>query len=108
MITPGFDLRAKQVIHTLGPTYGQENDHMLLCGCYENCLNRAVENGLHRVAFPVISTGKLRFPKQEASRIAARAVKNWLREHPEYPMQVTFSCVVYDLFEEMRKALEEE
>ena len=81
---------------------------MLLRACYEDCLNLAMENGLHRLAFPVISTGKLRFPKKEAARIAVRAVKGWLREHPQYPMQITFSCVVHSLFEEMRQALEEE
>ena len=108
VITPGFALRAKYVIHTPGPVYGQENDHVLLRGCYVNCLNLARENGLHSLAFPVISTGKLRFPKKEAARMAVRAVRDWMKEHPDYPIRLTFSCVVHQLFEEMRQALSEE
>lgn len=62
-ITPGFNLPAKYIIHTVGPVYsGSHSDPLLLAACYRNSLRVAKENGLHSVAFSAISTGVYGYP----------------------------------------------
>lgn len=106
-ITPGFHLPARHVLHTVGPVWGSEQAEETLEDCYRNCLELARENDLHSIVFPLISTGKFRFPKTEAARIAVHAVRMWQAEHVDYPMEITFSCVVHALFECLSAALTE-
>ena len=75
-ITPGFNLPAKFVIHTPGPVWHGGNHHEaeLLKNCYVNSLMLAKENHCRRVAFPCISTGVYRFPKELAAEIAVVTV----------------------------------
>lgn len=93
-ITSGWLLPAKFVIHTVGPRYREGNPkcEKLLYNCYWNSLELAKEHDLHTVAFPAISTGAYRYPKQEAAAIALRAVSGWLTANPDYGMAVIMVC----------------
>ena len=92
-ITGGYKLPAKHVIHTVGPVYsGRESDAVKLAACYSNSLQLAFENDLHSVAFPAISTGVYGYPLKEASEIAVKTVRSWLSAHPDYDMDIIFSC----------------
>jgi O-acetyl-ADP-ribose deacetylase (regulator of RNase III) len=91
--TPGFRLRAKWVIHTVGPIWrgGSSNEAGLLASCYRRCLEEAVSAGAASVAFPAIATGLHGFPIEQAAEIAVREVSGFLRSSPQ-PHQVTFAC----------------
>ncbi len=95
-ITKGYKLPAKFVIHTVGPVYGYENgnDAELLANCYKNSLALAEKHGLRSIAFPAISTGVFRYPKDEAAKIALSTVKDFIREKPEILDLVNF--VLFD------------
>jgi len=79
-ITNGYNLKAKFVIHTVGPIWpdGAKGEPQLLVSCYSNCLQLAVENKIQNIAFPSISTGVYGYPILKASQIAVREVKNFL------------------------------
>lgn len=95
VITPGFKLPARYIIHTVGPVYqGTRQDAHLLASCYEQSLNLAKKHALHSVAFAAISTGVYGYPKKAASQIAVTTVKHWLAAHPDYRMTVLL--VAYD------------
>lgn len=83
VITPGGNLPARHVIHTVGPVYGESEgrDAELLASCYERSLEVAAEHSLQTIAFPAISTGVFRYPKDKAARVASRAIGKFLR-HP--------------------------
>ncbi len=104
-ITKGYNLPAKHVIHTVGPIYsGTDLDKQLLAMCYENSLNVAKENNLHSIVFPAISTGVYGYPAEEASEIAFSTVKKWLKNHPDYDIEVTmcaFDQRIYDLYQKL-------
>jgi O-acetyl-ADP-ribose deacetylase (regulator of RNase III) len=94
-ITPGFQLPARHVIHTVGPVWrgGTHNEPELLRQCYLKSLELAAAHQLRTIAFPNISTGVYGFPKQLAAEIATGAVKSWLRQ-PGTLEEVIF--VVFD------------
>lgn len=82
VITPGFNLPAKFIIHTAGPiwrggNFGEEN---LLHSCYTNSLKLAAENNLQSVAFPLISSGIYGYPPPDALKVAVQAIKNFLKQ----------------------------
>jgi O-acetyl-ADP-ribose deacetylase (regulator of RNase III) len=81
-ITSGGNLKAKHVIHTVGPIWrgGFQEESKLLKQAYRSSLKLAVTNGLKTVAFPSISTGAYGYPIEEASRIALAAVKDFLKK----------------------------
>ncbi|MBR4906430.1 MAG: protein-ADP-ribose hydrolase [Clostridia bacterium] len=84
-ITPGFNLPAKYVLHTVGPIVsGRLNEQHceLLASCYESCLELAAKHGLESVAFCCISTGVFGFPQREAAEIAVDTVTAFQKEHP--------------------------
>ena len=91
VITSGGELKAKKVIHTVGPTWkgGTQGEASLLSRCYRNSLQLAEENGLKSVAFPNISTGVYGYPKEEAARVALEAV---LGHIPVSLSKVVFVC----------------
>lgn len=91
-ITPGFNLPAKFIIHTVGPVYedGQHGEPELLAACYRNSLELAVANNCRSIAFPCISTGIYGYPIEAAAEIAIREVRAFLAVHPE--MEVIFCC----------------
>ena len=90
-ITPGFKLPAKFVIHTPGPIWygGGNNEAILLKNCYLNSLLLAKENLCRTIAFPCISTGVYRYPKEEAAKIAIETVTDNFAEPLE---KVIFCC----------------
>ncbi len=82
-ITPGFNLPAKYVLHTVGPIVDgplNREHECLLSSCYRSCLSLAAEKGCGSVAFCCISTGVFMFPNQRAAEIAVRTVRAWLAE----------------------------
>ncbi len=84
-LTPGFNLPAKHVLHTVGPIVSgrlTERHCRELASCYESCLALAAENGLKSVAFCCISTGVFGFPQREAARIAVETVKAFQTHTP--------------------------
>lgn len=91
VITPGFNLPARFVIHTPGPVWhgGQNHEDELLADCYRNSLELARENQCRSIAFPCISTGVYRFPQRRAARIAVQTVQSWQQNMPE---TVIFCC----------------
>lgn len=92
-ITKGYKLKAKYVIHTVGPIYsGSKNDPWMLANCYKNSLELAKKNDIHSIAFPAISTGVYGYPLKDATKIALRTVAEWLLMNTDYEMHVLFSC----------------
>ena len=81
VITPGFDLKARYVIHTVGPIWrgGNNNERDLLESAYRNSLLLAEKNRLTSIAFPAISCGAYGFPVEEASKIAMKTIRNELK-----------------------------
>jgi O-acetyl-ADP-ribose deacetylase (regulator of RNase III) len=81
VITDGYNLKARYVIHAVGPVYeeGSEQEADLLACAYESSLRVAAENYLHSVSFPSISTGAFCFPMQIAAPIALRAIIGFLQ-----------------------------
>jgi len=79
-ITPGFDLPAKHVIHTVGPVWegGHLGEEALLAGCYRSSLTLASEHGVASIAFPAVSCGVYRFPPERAAAIAVRTIRETL------------------------------
>jgi O-acetyl-ADP-ribose deacetylase (regulator of RNase III) len=75
-ITKGYRLKARHVIHTVGPVWrgGTSGEPELLANCYRNSLALAMQRGLSSIAFPAISTGIYGYPKMPATEIAVRAV----------------------------------
>jgi len=80
VVTPGFDLRASRIIHTVGPVWrgGNHNEPELLCNAYRNSLRLAHEHDLRTVAFPAISCGVYGYPVEDAARIALTALRQGL------------------------------
>ena len=79
-VTNGYNLKAKFVIHTVGPVWqdGANGEPQLLASCYRKCLQLAVENQIKTIAFPSISTGVYGYPIMQASQIAVSEVSHFL------------------------------
>jgi len=108
VITTGGSLKARHVIHTVGPVWagGRSGEPSALADCYANSLRIAVQNGLRSVAFPSISTGAYGYPLREASRIALRTVKGFV-EREGAPPEVTFVLYSENDFKAYAEALGE-
>jgi O-acetyl-ADP-ribose deacetylase (regulator of RNase III) len=93
VITQGFNLPAKYIIHTAGPVYrdGKHGEEELLRSCYANSLEIAVKQGCKSVAFPLISSGIYGYPKAEALRVATVAIRDFISVH-----DINVSLVVFD------------
>ena len=83
VITGGFALPAKHVVHTAGPVYhgGGHGEEAMLRSCYLNSLDVALKNGCKSIAFPIISAGIYGYPREEALAVAKRAISEWLRDN---------------------------
>ncbi len=92
-ITRGYALKARHVIHAVGPIWagGTAGEDGLLAGCYANSLQLAADHGLQTVAFPAISTGVYRFPADQAAAIAVETTMAGLATH-EAIERVMFCC----------------
>jgi len=105
-ITRGYNLPARQVIHTVGPVWdgGGYGEDELLANCYRNSLKLAVENGIKTIAFPAISTGVYGFPLERAAKIAVREVRAFVKSHPQIE-QVIFACFGSEALEIYQRVL---
>lgn len=92
-ISPGFNLPAKFIIHTVGPVWngGKYDEDKLLANCYQNSLKLAIQNKIKTIAFPAISTGVYGFPLERATRIAIKEVQNFLEKN-QLIEKVIFVC----------------
>lgn len=97
-ITPGFNLPAKWVIHTVGPIWqdGAHQEPLLLKKCYESVLQLAISNHIRTIAFPAISTGAYRFPKKLAAELALEVLNRF---------DTAFDKIIICLFSEEDKAI---
>ncbi len=95
-ITSGGNLKARHVIHAVGPIYnnGVSGEAQLLANAYRNSLKVAVENGVRSIAFPSLSTGAYRYPVRDAAGIALQTVAAFLKDEPHELQLVRF--VLFD------------
>ena len=107
-ITAGGNLKAKYVIHTVGPIYsgGKQREAELLANAYKNSLSLASQYKLKSVAFPSISTGAYGYPLNEAAIIALKTVMNYLKTHTDIE-QVRFVLFGQKSYQAYDKALQE-
>ena len=106
VLTKGYNLPAKYVIHTVGPIVGGRLTQALrddLRNCYRNVLQCCVENQIRSVAFCCISTGEFHFPNDEAAKIAVETVTDFLKEHGE-----EFDRIILNVFKDIDRELYEE
>lgn len=110
-ITNGYNLKAKYVIHTVGPIWkgGQNNEEELLKSCYQKSLQIAEEKVIKSIAFPAISTGVYGFPFELASQIAYKTVKDILKfsKNIKRVIFVLFSNSDYNSFIEISNRMEQ-
>lgn len=109
VITTAGKLKAKYVIHTVGPVWhgGYKNEKELLAKCYENSINLALKNSSKTIAFPNISTGVYGFPKKLAAKIALDKVSKIVEKNKDI-QQVIFVCFDeenYDIYYEMMRGM---
>jgi O-acetyl-ADP-ribose deacetylase (regulator of RNase III) len=99
-ITRGYRLKARHVIHTVGPVWrgGNAGEPALLASCYRSSLALAMQHGLKSIAFPAISTGVYGYPKEQATEIAVGEVKTG-----PAPERVIFCCFGADMAELYRR-----
>ena len=102
-ITPGFNLPAKYVIHTVGPIVTTplplRQQEVQLASCYTSCLDLAHKYGLASIAFCCISTGEFRFPNDRACEIAVSTVRSWMASHPESSVKTVI--VIFNTFKDI-------
>lgn len=106
-ITSGYRLKAKYVIHTVGPVWngGIRDENMQLASCYQTSLLLAKEHNINTIAFPCISTGIYRFPIDLAAFIAVNETKRFLAKNT-MPDKVVFVVYSDDNYETYRKLLD--
>jgi len=108
VITGGGNLKAKYVMHAVGPRYsGSPKDPELLSSAYRKSLELCTQNKISSIAFPSISTGIYGYPVEEASRIALKTAMDYLKNHPEIKLVrfVLFDTNTFDVYEEVLKEL---
>jgi len=107
-ITRGYKLKARHVIHAVGPVWnGGGDEDELLASCYLTALSLAAANGLASIAFPSISTGVYRFPSERAARIAVGTVTSEIAAAARGLKQVVFCCFSADAAEHHKNAFAE-
>ena len=107
-ITDGYRLKAKHVIHTVGPVWqgGLRDENSLLASCYQSSLELAKQKKIKTIAFPNISTGVYGFPKDLAALIAIKETQRFLNKN-SYPEKVIFVTYSDDNYETYRKLLDD-
>lgn len=95
VITPGFKLKAKYVIHAVGPVWrgGNEHEPELLYGAYYKALDLAKENNCASIGFPLISAGIFGYPLEKAWEVAVKACKDFLAAHSDYDIEIVFAVL---------------
>lgn len=107
-ITRGYCLKARHVIHTVGPIWhgGYRDEHEVLASCYQASLALAKKNKIKTIAFPGISTGVYGFPKDLAALIAVNESNRFLNKNA-YPEKVIFVAYDDESYETYRKLLDQ-
>ena len=97
VITKGYKLPARYVIHTVGPVWhgGSQGEKVLLTSCYQKCLALATEHDCKSIAFPLISAGTFGYPKDEAMSVALDVISKFLFEHDMLIYLVVFGRTEY-------------
>jgi O-acetyl-ADP-ribose deacetylase (regulator of RNase III) len=108
-ITRGYNLPARFVIHTVGPSWrdGAHGEHAALASCYRRVFEVAIQHGIRSIAFPAISTGAYRFPPAAACRIALEETARILARHQHFEQVifVAFNPTVFAAFQSALKAI---
>ena len=101
VITPGFALKAKYIVHAVGPVWhgGLNREPEQLYSCYKESLDRAKENECHSIGFPLISAGIFGYPKAKAWEAALSACRDWIDENPDYNMDIVFAVLDKNILE---------
>lgn len=107
VITPGFGMDAKYVIHTVGPIWedGNHGEEQILSSCYRKSLEVAKEYECDSIAFPLIATGNYGFPKPLALQIAVREISTFLLENEMQVYLVVFGKEAFSLSEKLFKSV---
>ncbi len=108
-ITGGHKLKARYVIHAVGPVWngGTANEEAMLAGCYRTALDLAAAHGLASLAYPAISAGIYRFPADLAARIAVGTVASEIAAKPRGIARVVFCCFAPESAEHHKTAFAE-
>ena len=108
-ITRGYKLKARYVIHAVGPVWhgGGHNEEALLASCYRTALDLAAAHTLSAIAFPAISTGVYHFPPDLAARIAVGTVVSEIAAHPRGMTRVVFCCFSQESAQHHKEAFAE-
>jgi len=108
-ITRGYKLKARHVIHAVGPVWhgGGHNEEALLASCYRTALDLAAAHTLSAIAFPAISTGVYHFPPDLAARIAVGTVVSEIAAHPRGMTRVVFCCFSQESAQHHKEAFAE-
>jgi len=108
-ITRGYALKARHVIHAVGPVWngGRQGEDALLASCYRTALDLAAAHALSSIAYPAISTGVYRFPPDLAARIAVGTVAAEIAARPRGIDRVVFCCCAPDSTEHHKEAFAE-
>ena len=109
VITPGFNLPARYVIHAVGPIWkgGDDNEAEKLYSAYERSLTLAKENDCRSIAFPLISSGIYGYPKNQAWQIALKACSDFVLANPDWPVKIIFAVLSGESKMMGEKAMEE-
>lgn len=94
VITKGYNLAAKYVIHAVGPVWwgGDKQERELLASCYKHSLELAVENNVEMIAFPAISCGAYKFPIDDAAQIAIDTIRIYCDQQTDCPREIILVC----------------
>jgi O-acetyl-ADP-ribose deacetylase len=105
-LTKGYGLKARFIIHTVGPVWrgGDDGEPALLASCYRSCLALCEKHNIRSVAFPAISCGIYGYPLDQATRIAVSEVDSFLRDGSDIDL-VEFVCFSQDIHDAYQKAL---
>ncbi|MDD4390757.1 MAG: macro domain-containing protein [Eubacteriales bacterium] len=103
VITPGFGLPARYIVHTAGPVYhgGKESEEAQLRCCYLNSLKRAIENHCKTIAFPLISSGIYGYPKEKALSVATSAIRDFLNDNELEVYLAVFDQASFEISEKL-------
>lgn len=95
VITPGFNLSAKYIIHAVGPIWqgGGSDEEKLLYNTYKQALTLAMEYDCRSIAFPLISSGIYGYPKNEAWKVAVKACRDFIDANPDYAIHIIFAVL---------------
>ena len=105
VLTGGGNLKAKYVIHAVGPVYGEGDEDGKLIAATRNSLTIAAEEKMNSIAFPAISTGIFRFPIQKCSEIMLRVAMEFLEEH-DFPQEIIFCLYGEEAYSIFAKTLD--